>query len=97
MMIEITPQEQKLLLRKVLSLFERDALMEFFKLRVENQDGRRVFKIEAHRADRPLRAESRRADFREVLQELRDQLLAQLPQRPEPRLGSQGEEAAWSP
>lgn len=90
--IQLTPREQKLLVRKVLSILERDPLIDFFRLRLEEIDGRHVMTAEGRRAGRELVARSESADAREAIRELRDQLLMQLPQS---RDLLRREEAAW--
>lgn len=79
--LQIDAHQQKLLIRKIFVLFEKDPQLEFFKLRIEKKDG--VFRLAAsgQRSGKDLGALEEGTDFHTVVQSLRQQLLEQLPKR----------------
>lgn len=83
--LQLDSHQQKLLLRKVLSLFEKDALLEFFKLRIERKDGHLCLSASGQRAGKELIAREEGDDFARIVHSLREQLLAQLPKHDDDR------------
>lgn len=88
--LQLSSHQQKVLLRKIFSLFERDPLLEFFKLRIETRHGETVLSVSGQRAGKDLAASAVGWNFVTVVQDVRDALLAQLPKRAEPRWVSEG-------
>lgn len=77
--------EQKILYKKVFSLLEKDSAIEFFKLRLERRKESTLMVLYGHRAGKDLYARAEGADFYDISQELRDQVMSQLPNRADQR------------
>lgn len=75
--------EQKLLVRKIFTLIEKDPLLEYFKLRIERADGEVVLSAAGQRAGKDIVASARGRDFPAVVAELRERIVERLPKRPE--------------
>lgn len=83
--LQLDSHQQKLLLRKIFSLFEKDVLLEFFKLRIERKGDVICLSAAGQRAGKEIVAREEGENFQQVVHSLREQLLAQLPKHDDSR------------
>ena len=89
--------QQKLLVRKVFALIEKDSMLEYFKLRIERAGEGLRLHAAGQRAGKDIVACAEGVDFHLIVSELRDQIVRQLPKRPdnEQWIESESETEAW--